>query len=58
MRRRQIYAERYPSSNAFVAAMDEVAAEIIRPLLEKETCPQCGKTGLKNVGAHRRFCKG
>lgn len=35
----------------------EVQEEAARKLAADE-CPQCGKTGLKNVGAHRRFCKG
>jgi hypothetical protein len=56
MRRRQIYAERYPS-----AIVWEVTPEVWEPapkVAPADTCPDCGKSGLKNVGAHRRFCKG
>ena len=64
MRRRQIYAERYP------AMVQEAKAAIIARAVESTatadeliaalagTCERCGKSGLKNVGAHRRFCKG
>ena len=57
MRRRQIYAERYPSTYERLPLSEETERKL-DAFLGKDACPQCGKTGLKNVGAHRRFCRG
>ena len=29
-----------------------------QPLTELKTCDDCGQTGIKNMGTHKRFCKG
>jgi hypothetical protein len=54
MRRRQVFAAmRAPILDIPPDAQIEAAKKIA-----SDTCEKCGKTGLKNVGAHRRFCKG
>lgn len=61
MRRRQIYAERYPSDRMRTKfeplALGEETLLQTAALLSKSICDKCGKD-FKNVGAHRRFCKG
>jgi hypothetical protein len=65
MRRRQIYAERYPAILDIPPEAQEEAARVLLNVRAEDIggrtegeCPKCLKRGLKNVGAHRRFCKG